>query len=133
MILNRRNLTINDVAGADKVIYLGSRPRFTYANGIKTDEYEGETITVVAYANNFQTFAVKLAKDAPELNFEQDEVDRRNAALNPILLSFEGFEAKIYRARETGEDKLTAKANKAIVVSQTDKKTGTQGGFPGTK
>lgn len=81
-------------AGAPYAILKRVRESRAYINGVP-GAVDGLRCDILCYGNGFEPVSVKMPINTV-LPITQEEIDRRNAAGDFVLCTFEGFTAKIY-------------------------------------
>lgn len=110
MDLKNIKLTFEQVANADYGILIGMRPWIEYVNGEKTDTVLGTQYEVVFPKNRYKNLTVKVPGPPILTQEEIEDADR------VIHIGFTGFIGKIYFNTRTGQNEISAKAAKAIIV-----------------
>lgn len=103
-------LPLELIAKSKKVILTEVGDAMEYVDGKSTGKRLGSRYACVAPANKYNGFTVKVEDIAPAIT--QEELDK---ATEPVMVTFEGFEAHFYRASTSGEYLLTAKAQKIVI------------------
>ncbi|MCR5432369.1 MAG: hypothetical protein K6E95_07410 [Lachnospiraceae bacterium] len=104
-------LNIEQIFGGNSAVISRITPAKKYIDGKPTEEIEAYKVEAIAIANRtYDRVCVKVSQ-RPELS--QDQID---AAVDPIQISFEGFEARIYKNFRTNTYELTCKAKSLQVI-----------------
>lgn len=103
-------LSFRQVANADHGILIGMRPWIEYVNGEKTDKVLGTQYEVVLPENGYEKLIVKVP--GPPI-LTQEEIEMADSVIH---IGFSGFAAKIYFERQTKQNKVSARAEQAMIV-----------------
>lgn len=104
-------ITFQQVAKANSVILTGVTDDNEYVDGKPTKKRLGTKYSCVANLNKYAAFTVKVVDATPVIS--QENIDSATA---PIMISFENFEGKFYKLRNSNDYAFTAKASKANLV-----------------
>ena len=111
MTLESLKLDLPAIAGADEVIAIKSTPHYPWdaESNSRSKTRTGSTILVVCPAREFERFSVTITGQNYDKLFNGAE---------PLMVTFEGFEARFYKDFRSGEYVLTAKADEMIPVTE---------------
>lgn len=116
MNMNKLNLKMEQVFGGNSAILIGQAPLKEYKDGKSTDNVIGMRFSVACFKNCFDTVTVKV-EGAKALNFTDDEIAEACATLNPMFVTFDGFQGKPYSSN-SGGIALTCSAKTIRVISK---------------
>lgn len=111
-------LTMIQVFGADHAILTSVSDDMEYVDGKSTGKRFGTKYNVVCPKMQYLAVTVKVPDPVPIV--AQETLD---CADEPVLITFEGFAARLYSIR--GEIGITCKADKAVLVLKDKGKGGT--------
>lgn len=110
-------MVIKDMAsifGTNIAMLAGVKDCFDYSTGEKGKRI-GSAYKVLNCENG-TIETVKLADEEPVVT--QDEIDAANAVFEPLLITFEGFEAKVYSTRDSNALRFSCSATRAELVDR---------------
>ncbi|MEG1160117.1 MAG: hypothetical protein RSD70_06995 [Acidaminococcaceae bacterium] len=113
-------LTLLQVALDTKAILVSVADDNEYIDNKATGKKLGTKYTVVCPKNKYFSFTIKVAENTPIIT--QEEIDNTD---EPIWVTAEGFEGKLYRLRGDTDYSLTARAEKVVLLSKEKGKGGT--------
>lgn len=112
-------LTLMQVALDSKVILVSVADDMEYIDNKATGKRLGTKYTVVCPKNRYFSFTIKVVEDTPIIT--QDVIDSTD---EPIWVTTEGFEGKLYRLRGDADYSLTARAEKVTLMPKEKGKGG---------
>lgn len=108
-------LTQNQVSKGGQLILIGTGDDTEYVDGKSTGKRIGTKYTVVAPANKYTSFIVKVPDAKPLIS--QEEIDQYD---QPILVNFTNFQGKFYYSNNSQNGfGFTTKADTIEIVKAT--------------
>ena len=115
MDLRNINLSLNDVAGSERVLLTEITALTEFKEGKRTEKQIGFKYSVVCPDSNprYQPLTVKILKTKPVVS--KEELDQANLAKDDIYITFTNFRATLYLDRNS-RPQISASADSAELL-----------------